>query len=67
MKKIKQKVRKPQDTPIVQAPDAAPTPEAIRERAHQIYLARGSVAGRDLDDWLQAERELKAAKGSSAF
>jgi hypothetical protein len=28
-------------------------------RAYEIYLARGAVLGRDLDDWLQVERELR--------
>jgi hypothetical protein len=32
--------------------------DAIRERAFDIYKARGRAAGYDLDDWLQAEREL---------
>ena len=67
MKKTKQKISKPQDTPMVQAPDAAPALDKIRKRAHQIYLSRGSVAGRDREDWLQAERELKAAKITSAI
>ena len=30
----------------------------IRRRAYEIYLARGEQPSRDLDDWLQAEREL---------
>ncbi len=33
--------------------------EEIRCRAYEIYLERGEQPGRDLDDWLQAERELK--------
>ena len=33
--------------------------EEIRRRAYEIYLERGEQPGRDLDDWLQAERELK--------
>ena len=33
--------------------------EEIRRRAFEIYLERGGQPGRDLDDWLQAERELK--------
>jgi hypothetical protein len=33
--------------------------EQIRLRAYQIYLERGQEPGRDLDDWLQAERELE--------
>jgi hypothetical protein len=36
--------------------------EAIRNRAHQLYQQRGSEPGRDLEDWLQAERELKSQR-----
>jgi len=32
--------------------------EQIVTRAHEIYLARGAEAGQELDDWLQAEREI---------
>ena len=32
--------------------------ERIRRRAHQIYLSRGEEPGNDLEDWLQAEREI---------
>jgi Protein of unknown function (DUF2934) len=31
----------------------------IRRRAYEIYRERGEQPGRELDDWLQAERELK--------
>ena len=40
--------------------------EQIRLRAHQIYLERGQEPGRDLDDWLQAERELEGGLLSRA-
>ncbi len=33
--------------------------EDIRRRAYEIYLERGEEPGRDLDDWLQAEREFE--------
>ena len=33
--------------------------EEIRCRAYEIYLERGEQPGRDLDDWVQAERELE--------
>jgi hypothetical protein len=36
----------------------APTREEIAQRAYEIYRARGSSHGFDLDDWLRAEREL---------
>jgi len=34
-------------------------PSTIRERAHQLFEARGGQPGHELDDWLQAEREIK--------
>jgi hypothetical protein len=33
----------------------------IRRRAYEIYLERGGLPGRELEDWLQAEGELKSA------
>ena len=33
--------------------------EEIRRGAYEIYLERGEQPGCDLDDWLQAERELQ--------
>ena len=33
--------------------------EEIRRRAYEIYLERGQQQGLELDDWLQAERELE--------
>lgn len=38
-------------------------PELIRMRAYELYTARGKQPGHDLDDWLQAEREIKHHKG----
>jgi hypothetical protein len=35
-----------------------PTNQEIAERAYYIFLRHGSSHGFDLDDWLQAEREL---------
>lgn len=32
--------------------------ERIRRRAHEIYEQRGGQPGSDLDDWLQAEKEI---------
>ena len=36
-----------------------PSHEEIRLRAYEIYLERGGLPGNELDDWLQAERELE--------
>jgi len=35
-----------------------PTEAEIRQRAQEIFLARGGRPGREIDDWLQAEYEL---------
>jgi hypothetical protein len=32
--------------------------QRIRERAYEIYLARGGAPGKELEDWLQAEHEV---------
>jgi hypothetical protein len=37
--------------------------DQIAQRAHEIFIARGSAHGRDLDDWLQAEQELQRPNG----
>jgi hypothetical protein len=40
--------------------------EKIRLRAYDIYLERGGTPGLELDDWLQAERELQGGAFSRA-
>ena len=35
-----------------------PREEEIRNRAYEIYLERGAQPGYEVEDWLQAEREL---------
>lgn len=42
--------------PVTSAPF---TEEQIRQRAYEIYLRRGEVPGSEVDDWLQAELELR--------
>ena len=37
-----------------------PSHEEIARRAHEISVARGGEPGHELEDWLQAERELSA-------
>jgi len=36
------------------------SPKDIAVRAYELYLQRGASDGLDRDDWLLAERELKA-------
>ena len=35
--------------------------EVIAQRAYALYLSRGRENGHDVEDWLQAERELREA------
>jgi hypothetical protein len=35
-----------------------PTPDQIQLRAYEIYLERCGAPGNELQDWVQAEREL---------
>ena len=37
---------------------SAPIREEIELRAYQIYLERDGAHGQDVEDWIQAEREL---------
>ena len=41
---------------------AEPTEEEIAVRAYHIYLERGEADGDPMNDWLQAERELKETR-----
>jgi hypothetical protein len=34
-------------------------PDAVARRAFEIYQSRGGNHGADLDDWLEAERQLR--------
>ena len=39
----------------------APNHDEVRRRAYEIYLQRGGIPGQELEDWLQAEREIESA------
>jgi hypothetical protein len=41
--------------------NGCPTEQEIAARAYAIFLERGATDGHDLEDWLQAERELVEA------
>ena len=40
--------------------------QQIRQRAYELYEQRGRIDGRDLDDWLQAERSIKGRQAKAA-
>ena len=41
--------------------------EAIAHRAYERFLARGGERGHDVEDWLQAEQEMRGGTGESAL
>jgi hypothetical protein len=38
--------------------------QIIRQRAEEIYMRNGGIAGRDLENWAQAEREIRHEQSS---
>jgi hypothetical protein len=36
--------------------------ERIQNRAYELYILRGNQSGSELDDWLQAEAEIREAQ-----
>jgi hypothetical protein len=42
-----------------------PIEQQIRQRAYELYEQRGRTDGHDLDDWLQAECEIKGTQANS--
>lgn len=42
------------------------TEDAIAQRAYALYVARGCEDGHDVEDWLNAERELQEANKASS-
>jgi Protein of unknown function (DUF2934) len=46
--------------------EARPGREEIEARAYQIYVERGGTPGQEVEDWLQAERELLEKHGKTA-
>lgn len=54
------------DRPSTVKTDAAThvTELDIARRAHDLYVARNGEHGHDLDDWLQAERDLQTPRST---
>jgi len=38
---------------------------AVSARAHQIWLSKGRREGHSVEDWLQAEREIRGERAAS--
>ncbi len=37
----------------------APSSAEVQRRAYELFVKRGGAHGRDLEDWLEAERQLR--------
>lgn len=46
--------------------EALPLEERIRRRAYELYIERGDESGSELNDWLQAEEEIRRAGEEAA-
>ena len=57
------KLETPSDEPL----GSVDVSELIAARAHEIFQSRSGEHGRDLDDWLQAEREVLAAQSEATL
>ena len=53
---------KERKTTEVQQLRKAEREERIRKRAHELYVQRGRISGFDIDDWRQAEFEVREAQ-----
>jgi len=45
---------------LISAAPPIPTEEQVRQRAYELFEARGREHGHDREDWLQAEAEILA-------
>ena len=57
-----------QATKATQAPNGVapkPTQEEIAIRAYNLYLERGGAPGNELQDWIEAERQLLEENGKA--
>ena len=53
--------RKSDEPPVL-----IPIEQQIQQRAYELYEQRGRTDGHDLDDWFQAEGEIKGTHENSA-
>ena len=53
----------PAHAPAKEIPiEALPLEARIQRRAYELYVQRGNQSGSEMDDWLQAEEEIRRAQ-----
>ncbi|MGB4070063.1 MAG: DUF2934 domain-containing protein [Nitrospira sp.] len=58
MKQERQKEQKKTVNGVTPGGDALSIQKSIALRAYELYLQRGEMNGHEVEDWLQAEREI---------
>ena len=53
-----------QEIDVTRQPNGQPTEDEVRVRAYHRYLERGATHGNDIQDWVEAERELRLERRS---
>ena len=48
--------------PSTEPPHMTPNDDAIARRAYELYERRGGAHGHDVDDWIQAEADIRALR-----
>jgi hypothetical protein len=57
---------RPVDATPVASPLDRHSRDDVARRAYELFCARGCAHGSDLDDWLQAEREVRTRPGEES-
>jgi hypothetical protein len=65
LKRTPQERSKPQD-PTVVVHEPTNLQDEIQRRAYEIYEEHGMMGGSEIDDWLQAEAELRSETARKA-
>ncbi|HEX7797579.1 MAG TPA: DUF2934 domain-containing protein [Vicinamibacterales bacterium] len=52
--------------PVAALESTAPNRDDVARRAFELYCERGGQDGHDVQDWLQAERELRRTASTAA-
>ena len=47
------------ETEVAGGPNGHPSEDEVRVRAYQRYIERGATHGNDVQDWVEAEKELR--------
>jgi hypothetical protein len=71
-KKVDRRPEEIEKKPSTLAPQSAepavliPIEQQIQQRAYELYEQRGMTDGHELDDWLQAECEIRGTQANAA-